>query len=224
MSDSEVFREVEEEIRREQMRKLWDRYGTIVLAGALLIIVGVAGYKGWEYFQAERAGRFGTEFGKAVDLVRAKKTDEATLALDTLAKEAPAGYRSLARLNLASLAAEQGRTVEAQAIYDAISKDPTIDRSLQDFARVRAASLMIDTADFTEVQNRLNDLNAIDGAWRHAARELMGYSAFRAGKLDMAEKLFTEVIGDPGAPQGLRRRAEMMLSLIVAAQAKPTTG
>ncbi len=224
MSESEVFREVEEEMRRDQMRRLWDRYGTLVLGVAALIVIGVAGWKGWQYFQAERAARFGTEFGNAVELARDNKTDAATLALDSLAKEAPAGYRALARLNLAALAAEQGRIADAVAAYDAISKDPTVDSSQQDFARVRAAALMIDTADFTEIQNRLNDLNSIDGAWRHSARELIGYAAFKAGKLDEAEKQFNLVIADAGTPQGLRRRAEIMMSLIVAAQAKPATG
>jgi len=86
---------------------------------------------------------------------------------------------------------------------------------LRGLARLRAAMLRSDKADFTEMQNRLNELKSGDGIWRHSARELLGLAAWKAGKKTEAEAEFQSLLEDQTTPQALRQRAEMMLTLLL---------
>lgn len=222
MVEGDVFREVEEELRRERLKALWDRYGALFMAAALAIVLGVAGYKGWQYWTAYQAAAAGSKYDSAVKLVEEGKTDEATQALETMTVSGPSGYRGLARFRLAAQKAKAGKKAEAAQLYDDLAGDSSIDGVLQSFARIRSAMLNLDTADFTEIKNRLNDLTGADSPWRHSARELMGLAAYKAGKTQEAQGLFNQILGDPVTPQGLRQRAQMMMSLIVDSQGTRT--
>ncbi|MGE3627882.1 MAG: hypothetical protein AB7G34_16095, partial [Hyphomicrobiales bacterium] len=149
-----------------------------------------------------------------VALMEEGKTEEAELALREIADGGPAGYRTLARFRLAAAKIKSGAAGEAVNDYDALAADSSIGDSLQDLARIRAATLRMDEADVDEMKNRLGGL--ADGAspWRHSARELLGLTAFRAGDMTEAARQFTAAAADAAAPPRLRQRAEMMLALI----------
>src|SRR6185503_20812422 len=95
---ADIFHEVDEEVRREQLKKLWERYSIYIIAGALLIIAAVAGWRGYQYFEAKKAVEAGAAFDVAVNLSEQNKHAEAEAAFNKLAATAPPGYRGLARL------------------------------------------------------------------------------------------------------------------------------
>ena len=223
MSDGDIIREVEEDLRRERYEALWKQYGNYVVAAAFAIIVGVAGYQGWQHWQKSRADAAGARYEGAMLLMREGKADEAATALEALVKDTPAGYQSLGRLSLAASAAKAGKKVEALAQYQGVADDAAADPMLRSFAQLRAAELRLDEADFTEMQNRLTPLLAEGQPWRLTAQELLGLAAYKAKNSEEASKAFTLLLSDPGVPQGLRQRAEMMMTLIAADTAKPAS-
>ncbi len=216
MSDDNIFREVDEEMRREQLAALWDKYGIYVLAGAVLIILVAGGYNIYLWQQQKRAAEFGQAFYQANELVTERKTPEALEALTKLTKQAGHGYRTLSHLQMAAIEAEQGRKSEAVALYEKASKD-VADQILRDFARLQAAALRVDEADEAEMQKRLQGLIADTNPWRYSAQELLALTAFRSGNTSESEKIYSKILGDPSAPAEIRRRAEAMLALLVKA-------
>jgi len=213
MSDQNFIREVEEAVRHERYRALWDRFGLYVIAAGALIVVGVAGYKGWAHWERSRTETAGSEFSRALILQDKGQADKARELLADLAKKGPPGYRLLARFQLAVAAAQAGKTDEAVATYDALAADAN-DRVLKGLATVQAATLRLDQAEYAEMERRLKPL--IDGGsqWRYSARELLGLSAYRLKNMSEAEKQFGELLADRGTPANLRERAEVMLSVI----------
>ena len=111
---SELFDEVDEDVRRDQLKKLWDQYSIYIVAGALLIIASVGGWRGYEYLEAKKAAGAGAAFDKAVELSEQNKHTEAEAAFADLAAKAPSGYRVLARLRTATEVAS--RDPQAAAI------------------------------------------------------------------------------------------------------------
>ncbi len=218
MSDGDLFREVNEEIRRDQMKALWARHGSTVLAVAVALVVGVAGYRGYTYWHANRIADAGAKFHNALTLAEAGKTEEARAALGKLENDAPAGYETLARLRLAAANAKGAKRDEAVAIYDSVAADDSADPIFRDYARIQAATLLLDTADAKAIKDRVGALDADGNPWRSSARELVGLSAWRAGDLNAAQKQFSDILVDQAAPSNLRERADMMLALIVAAE------
>jgi len=215
MSDDSIFREVDEAIRHDQLKTLWNKYGIILVSGAFLIIASVSGYKGWVYWQGEQAKTTGARFVGGLTQVEDGKTADALEVFKSISNDAPSGYRTLADFELAALHMKEGKKDEALRIYDELASQSGIGAVLQGFAKIQAASLSLDIKPFAELETRLNGLLKSENSWRHSARELLGLSAYKAGDIKVAERFFNVILSDQQTPVNMRRRAEMMLSLMV---------
>jgi hypothetical protein len=217
-----LMREVDEELRREQLLRLWDQYGTYAVALAFLVIAGVGGYKYYEHQRLVAAEAAGARFATAVKELTQNKAVEARGALEDIVKTAPAGYATLARLRLAATLRVAGKTDDAAAAYEAIGAESGVDPLLGSFARLQAAMLRLDTASWTDMQNRLNDLAAESNPWRYSARELLGLAAYKAGSVDDARAEFSRLLSDRNVPPGIAERARVMMAELTQAELAKT--
>jgi hypothetical protein len=209
---SDIFDEVDEEVRREQFKKLWERYGTLFVALAFLVVAGVAGWRGYQYWQDKRAAETGAQFTAAALLAEQGKHEEAEKAFARVAAEGPAGYRVLARLRQAAeLAASDQKA--AVAAYDDIAASSSTGQPLKDFAAVRAAMLLLDSAPLAEITRRLEPVAAAGAPFRHSARELLAFASWKAGDTAAVRKWTTLIRGDQDTPSALRQRVEVLISL-----------
>jgi len=207
---SDIFHEVDEEVRREQVKKLWDRYGILVVIAAVLIVAGVGGWRGYQWWQAKQQAEASVAYDAASELVDQGKAAEGEAAFAKLATDGTAGYRLLARLRAAG--AEKNPEA-AVAAYDAIAKDPSVTTTLQELAAVRAALLLVDTAPLAEVTARLEPLTAAGSAFRHTARELLALASVKAGEPATAKKWIDMMLADADTPQGARTRIDVLSTL-----------
>ncbi len=210
---SELFNEVDEEVRREQLKKLWDKYSIFIIAGALLVIAAVGGWRGYQYLEAKKAAEAGAAFGKAVELSEANKHAEAEAAFNDLAAKAPSGYRMLARLRAAAEAASRDPKA-AVKLYDDMAADRSLGAEQQDLAKIRAAGLLVDTAAYSEMLQRLESSTGPEATFRHTARELLALSAWRANDSAAARKWLDMIANDGETPPSLRSRAEALQALL----------
>jgi len=213
-----LIRQVDEELRREQLAKLWEKYGNLIIGAAAAIVIGVGGFKWYEGRKIAAAEAAGARFESAAKLAQEGKGSDALKAFEDLAKTGPKGYAALAGLRVAAGLAQAGKSAEAVAAYDAVAKEPGSDQMLADLARLQAANLRLQQADWTEMQNRLTDLAGEKSAWRFSARELLGLAAFKAGKLDEARKAYEQLLADRRAPPSIGERSRMMMAEVVAAE------
>jgi hypothetical protein len=214
LSDDSLFREVDEEFRRDQAVRLWKQYGNYVVAVALAVILGVSAFKGWEYWQTYRAETAGTAYYQALSHLEQDRTDQAQTIFADLASDGHRGYASLARLQLAGILAGQGQTAQAVEAYDAVAEDGSAAREFRDLARIRAGYLLAETASPQDLQERLAVLERPDSPWRNAVREIVASAHYRTGNLMEADRLMNEILADPEAPQSMRQRAQMMVQLL----------
>lgn len=220
-----LLREVQEELRREQMQKIWQRYNGLILGAAALIVLAVAGYKFLETRRITAAETGGADFTAAESLSDQKKKDEAAKAFQAIAESGPAGYAALAKLQLAGAQVKDGKTADAVATYDSLAKQTGADDLLKNFAQLQAASLRMADADYQEIQNRLTPLVGESAPYDKSARELLGIAAFKAKKFDEARKYLEPLLLDPNASDALQERVKVIMSGIaaneVAANAPP---
>ncbi|QIP00114.1 tetratricopeptide repeat protein [Bradyrhizobium symbiodeficiens] len=210
---SELFNEVDEEVRREQFKKLWDKYSIVFIALMVLVVAAAAGWQGYKYFQAQKAAAAGAAFEKAAELSEQDKHAEAEAAFTELAGKAPSGYRTLARLRAAAEAVPRDAKAAAK-MYDDIAADRSVGGEWQDLARIRAAGLLLDSASYAEMQQRLESSAAPKSTFRHSAREMLALSAWRNNDMTAARK-WLDAIGEDGeTPPGLRSRAEALQALL----------
>jgi hypothetical protein len=212
---ADIFQEVDEEVRREQLKKLWQRYGNYIIAVCFLVIAAVGGWRGYEWWQTKKATEAGAAFEQAVALAEAGKHQEAEAAFAKLAADGTAGYRVLARLREA---AELSRTDRKAAVaaYDEIAADKGVGPVIEDLAAVRAAFLLVDTASYGDMRARLEPLTGAARPFRHSARELLALSAWKEGDIGAARHWVDAIMNDPQTPSGARSRADVLSELIAA--------
>ena len=213
------LKEVDEDLRREQIRKLWEQYGLVAVGGIVALLAAVAGYTYWQGRRIATAEASGANYETASKLIRDGKPDEAARALADIAKSGAPGYQAMAQLRLAATHVKAGRNAEAVAVYEAVAKDGAIDQIFRDLASVNAANLRLDTATWAEMESRLTPLMGEKSPWRTAAREMLGLAAYKAGKLDDARKIFDQLLGDKAAPPGMSERVQLMLAILTDAEA-----
>ena len=213
---SDIFREVDEEVRREQLKKLWDRYGNYVVAAAILLVAAVAAWRAYMWWEAKKAAETGAAFEAATTLAEAGKRSEAEAAFAKIAAGGTAGYRHLARMREAAELA-QSDAKAAIAAYDQIAADRAVGPVLQDLAALRAGALLVDSGALEEAQRRLEPLAANDRTFRHTAREFLVLAAWRAGDATAAKRWFDLIMTDAQTPAATRSRVEMLMALGVGA-------
>jgi hypothetical protein len=210
---SDIFREVDEEVRREHLRKLWDKWGNYLVALGFVVVLGIAGWRGWEWWQARRAAEAGVAFEAALSLSEGGKQDEAEAAWGKIATESPAGYRLLARFREAAELARRDRNAAVKA-YDALAGDTNIRPVLRELAAVRAGMILVDTAPLNELTARLEPLAGPDHPFRHTAREMMALAAWRTGDNAAVRRWLDLITNDAETPASMRTRVDVLSALV----------
>jgi hypothetical protein len=212
---SDVFREVDEEVRREQLKKLWERYGHYALMLAVLLVAGVAAWRGYGWWEAKKAAEAGAAFESAIALSDGGKHAEAEAAFAKIAADGSSGYRPLARIREATELAQTDPKAAVGA-YEKISNDSAASPVLRDLAALRAGALLVDAANYPDAQRLLEPLTAPDRTFRHTARELLALAAWRQGDAPGTKRWFDMLATDPLTPTATRTRAEMLMALVAA--------
>jgi len=210
---SELFDEVDEEVRREQLKKLWDKYSIFIVAVALLIVAAVGGWRGYQYLEAKKAAEAGDAFNKAIELSEQNKHSEAETAFADLVSKGPYGYRLLSRFRLAAEVEKRDPQAAVQ-MFDDLAADRSIGAEQQELARVRAGGILVDTASYADMKRRLEADTAPSATFRHVARELLALSAVRVNDSSAARQWLEMISGDAETPPSVRSRAEALEALL----------
>ena len=209
---SDIFREVDEEVRREQLKKLWERYGGLLIAACVLLVLAVAGWRGYEWWQAKKAAETGAAFDAAAQLAEQGKHKEAEEAFAKITTDGTSSYRMLAKFREAAQLARNDPKA-AVAIYDQLAADRSIGQSLQDLATLRAGLILLDTASYDELKQRLEPLTASDRTFRHSARATLALSAWKANNMTEMRRWSDMILADAETPSGTRGQIQMLLAL-----------
>jgi len=219
MSSDTLIREVDEELRRDRMRKLWRQTGPWIIGGAVAVVLGVAGYEGWTWWQKTQAAKSSDQFYAATKIADGTDLAAAKKALDEVIAQGSGGYPMLAQFREAALLSQNGKIDDAVAAYDSLSTSLN-DTHLRELALILAGNLLIDKGDVAAVEQRVGGLITPASPMRNAAREVMGLVQYKAGKLDDAMKSFQAILTDPLAPRDAQNRVQIYVLQLQAEGAK----
>ncbi|HWY65744.1 MAG TPA: tetratricopeptide repeat protein [Rhizomicrobium sp.] len=206
---SDIFREVEEDVRRERFEKLWKAYGNYAIVGVVLLFGGIGGWQFWQRHELQERQRVSDAF---IAAQRITNPQAAASAFADLAKGAPKGYAQVARLSQAGAMFASGQRADAIELYKQIAAaDSGVVGSV---ARLRAGWALADSASRNELAELLKPLNQPGNAWRLNAREVLAYADYRAMDSKSALVKYSELAIDPESPQGLRSRAQAMAAFL----------
>lgn len=211
---SDIFREVDEEVRREHYGRLWRRYGPYVIGLAIAIVIAVAGYQGWVHWRQSTLDDQAETYLAAMQQAEQGGVAAAIEEFAALADDDLGGYPTLARLQTASLQAEAGETDAAIATWDALASDTSVDLLWRDLATVFSVMHQMDGGDANALEGRLQPLTQADRPFATTALELSAVLALEQGAGDRAAELLRRITDDAQSPAPARARAAQLLRLI----------
>jgi len=207
---SDIFQEVEEDVRRERYEQLWKKYGNYIIGLAVLIVLATAAIVGWRTYQDKQREAQGAQYASALDLARQGKDADAAAAFATLAQKADAGRAVLARFEEAASKVNSGDVPGAIAVYDKLAGDGSVDGAFRDAATLLSARYTLDKGDPQVAIAKLQPLTAPTNAWHGLALELTALAELKSGDKTKAKKDFETLGKDTTAPQGVRQRSAAM--------------
>lgn len=210
-AEAALFREVDEDLRHEQMEALWKRFGTLAIGVAVGIVAVVAGYQGWQSYQKQKHADEAGQFASAATLAADGKTEQALAAFNVQSANPGSGFGTLASLRVAALKMEQGDRAGAQAVLDGLSATDGTDPAFRDLATILSVMSALETGQADALMVRLKPLTVDNNPWRFSALELTALLAKKVGDTDGARGFLTRIVDDPNAPTGVRTRSTQQL-------------
>ncbi len=205
---AETFvREVDENLRRDQLRDMAKAYGKWVIAAVVLFLLAVGGYLYWQSRQAERASAESEALSAALDKAQSGNAKAASTELAPIADSSSDVNRASARLAQAALALRQNDRKTAIEIYKQLAADDGLPQPYRDLATVRGAMTEYDSLKPDEVIARLSPLAAPGKPFFGTAGELVAMAMLAKGDRAGAGQLFAKIAADPQVPQTIRLRA-----------------
>ena len=215
-----LFREVDDDLRHEQINKLWKAYGSWIITAAVLIVAVVAGHEGWQAWQRSVRNDEARTYEQA--LSRLQAGEDASAALAAIGKTGTTGHRDLARLQEAALLLKQGKGTEAVAAYQALYADSKTDKVFADLSRILAVQHGMDLpgADVKALESVLTPLLDPASPFRHLAAEAKALLALQDKRVEDAKTQLNALFADRTTPAGVRSRARDLLSALGAEPAQ----
>ncbi len=213
-SDEAFLREVDEELRRDQLAGFWTRWGRWVVAGVAAALVVFGGVLYWQHHQEVAAGVDGEKLQEAYDSLGAGKYPDAQAKLAPIAQSSRAGYRALAIFSQADIALQKNDLKTAATLFASVANDTAQPDAFRNLALVRQTSAEYDALKPQVVIDRLRPLAVPGNAWFGSAGEMMAIAELRTGRKDLAGALFGQIARDDGVPQSIRQRAVQMAGVL----------
>jgi hypothetical protein len=223
--DNESFyREVDEELRRDQMRTYWERFGKLAIAGVVLVLAAIGGAIWWNNQKQVEAGKQGDTLVAAFEEIAAGRPKAAAPKLDELAKSDAEGYRAGALLTKAALAVERNDLAGAEGLYRQISEDKGLDQPYRDAALIRLTHLQFDKLQPQAVIDRLKPMAAAGHPWFGSAGEMVAIAHLKLNRPQEAARIFAALVKDQQVPDSVRRRAQDMAGSLGVDAIQDTAG
>ncbi len=210
---ADIFKEVDEDLRRDRAEKVWKKYGKYIIGAGLIVVLGVGTYEGWKAWDIRQRSERSERYGAAVALLQSGDSAAAAAAFGELARPDGA-YGTLASFNRARLLAEAGDTAAAIAIWDSLAESKAAGPAFQGAATMLSVLHQLDSGDVAALEARLEPLSQVGSGFRPMALEMSAILAMRQGDMARTKELYAQIADDRTAPSGLRARASQMLGAL----------
>ncbi len=214
------IREIDEELKNEKLKKIWDKYGLFIIIFVVLAVSAAVSFETFKAWNEKRNQEFSDTYAYALNLQNQGRYAEAMEVLDKLQKSKKAVYSDIAEIQMANIMMEQNKVEEAIAILENVVSDKDFNPQMKQIATIKLASYKLDYAPSEEIQSMLAPLVRENGVWTNIAKEMLAMLAVRDGDLDRAKTLYQEISVAANTPETLKARAQDMLNVIEETQSK----
>jgi hypothetical protein len=205
---NETFlREVDENLRRDQLRDFAKKYGWLIAAGVVLFLLASGGFIYWQHYKQQRAEKEVVQFTEVMRNITTGKTAEAQKQLGDLTDSSSKAVRATALFTSAALALEKNDAKSATATFRTIAEDKSLPQPYRDVALLRQTALEFDSLQPQQVIERLAPMAKPGNPWFGSAGEMTAMALIKQGQKPQAAQLFVAIAKDKSVPDSIRARS-----------------
>jgi len=206
-TDEAFLREVDEEVRRDQMIGIWRNYGRLIIGAIIAGVAIFAGVTMWRNYSHGQQEQQALKLQQVYDSMAAGSSPATDKSLDDLVKNGGAGYGALARMLQANKLLQTGNAKGAIARYSDVANDTSVGQPIRDLALIRQTFTEFDTLPPQTIIDRLKPLSTKDSAWLGSAGEMTAMAYLRLNKPNEARTMFKMIAAAEQVPDSIRQRA-----------------
>lgn len=202
--------EVSEEVKNDNFKELWNRYGLLIIA---IVAVAVCGAVSFERIKSWRLQHNQMTTETYMDAAHKQDNPEAMIAALQKINQSDHGiYGDFARLQIANVLFEQQKDEEAMAMLEALTKDPQVNTEVRQIALVKYATYKVDVMSKQELTNLLQPVLDANNSWTPLANDLLAMAAIREGDLQTAREIYTKLLTVKDLPDSFKSKIQEMMS------------
>lgn len=212
--NQEFLREVDDELRRDQLAGFWNRWGRWLIVGVVIALAAFGGWLWWSNQQTRAREAEGEVLSQALTDLEEQRPQGVDVRLAPLAAGETPGYRATAKLTLAAMKLQAGDVAAAAAGYRAVAEDTTLPKPFRDLALVRWTAAEYDRMKPDDIVARLAPLATKGNPWFGSAGEMVAIAHLNANRPRLAGPIFAAIAADEQAPESIRQRAVQMAGVL----------
>lgn len=202
--------EVSEEVKNDNFKELWNRYGLLIIA---IVAVAVCGAVSFERIKSWRLQHNQMTTETYMDAAHKQDNPEAMIAALQKINQSDHGiYGDFARLQIANVLFEQQKDEEAMAMLEALTKDPQVNTEVRQIALVKYATYKVDVMSKQELTDLLQPVLDANNSWTPLANDLLAMAAIREGDLQTAREIYTKLLTVKDLPDSFKSKIQEMMS------------
>ncbi len=208
------IREIDEELKNEKIKKLWDKYGLFII---LFVVVAVFSAVSFETFQAwkdKRNQEMSDSFAYALNLQNQGRFAESQEVLTSIKNSNRGIYTNIAQMQIVNLLIEQKQFDKAISELEQIVADEAFNPQMRDVARLKLASYKLNTASAEEINALLAPLTDKQNVWNNTAKELLAMRALRDNDPAQALNIYKDISGNSKTTDTLQSRVQDMINVL----------
>ena len=209
--------DLEEQEQLATLKAWWAENGSLVTTGVTLVLLALAAWQGWNYYQRNQAAQASALYDAVQKAARANDLKQVRESAGAVLEQFPrTTYAAMAALVSAKAHFEGGdlKTAHAQLAW---ASENAKDESLQDLARLRLASVMLDEKSYDEALKLLDSKHgsAFDAQFLAAKGDIL----YAQGKKDDARNAYKAALEKADAREaGMRASIQFRLDALGTAK------
>lgn len=207
------IQEVDEDVKNDNLKALWNRYGLLIVAIVAIAVTAAVSFdkiREWRAVQNQR----NTESYMAASQLNKENPEQTLAALQQISQNNQGIFSDFARLQIANILLEQEKTEEGLAALENILQDNQVNSEVKNVALVKLATYRLDTMDREQFENLLKPLLEAESSWKPMAQDLLAMSAIKSGDIETAKTIYEQVLKVKDLPESFRIKVQDMLSSI----------
>lgn len=208
-----LLREVADDVKNDQLRQIWDKYGIFIIIGVALVLTLTISYESIKNWQIKKQQEVSNAYSVALSLQNQGRLDESLEVYNQLASNSSGIYADISKLQIASIYMEQDKSADATNVLELLAKEGNV-AQMRDVAALKLAAYKLDhKAPAEEIIELLRPL--IERASSsNMAQELMAMLYVRENDITNAMVEYEKIAYSDSAADSMKARAQDMMNIL----------